>query len=128
MATLFSCVVQADISIFPQSGTPFSTVIVQGSGFPAKEPIRIDLGKTTNIAQDLRDSSTSGTFSKSFVIDGQVYGTKVVTVFDLGEAVDRIETTLFFVGPGISVNPIKGVVGSIVTLQGGGFLADEPFG
>jgi hypothetical protein len=56
---VLSCVVQADISVFPQHGAPLSTVTVQGCGFPAKEPIRIDLGLATNIAQDLRDSSYS---------------------------------------------------------------------
>ncbi|MBI4778315.1 hypothetical protein HY792_05300, partial [Candidatus Desantisbacteria bacterium] len=104
-------------------------VTVMGVGFDGSQTVRIDFGTHQTITSVL--STPSGTFSTSFRVSTQPYGTTQITASTTREKnitknENGVITTFFITGAWITVvNPTFGVVGSIVTLQGIGFKATE---
>ncbi|MEW6620976.1 MAG: lamin tail domain-containing protein, partial [bacterium] len=106
------------ISITPTAGTVGSIITVLGSEFSATEGILISLGNTLSIA--VVTTNASGTFTTTFTIDTQPYGTYTVKAIGLTSNLKAID--LCRVLPNIIlVTPTQGTVGSFVTVRGNGF-------
>ncbi|MEW6103154.1 MAG: hypothetical protein AB1630_04975, partial [bacterium] len=106
--------------VFPSSGVVGSFVTVTGCGYGTNTTIRIDFGKTQTITTTLSDN-LDGTFSTSFIVDTQPYDTRVITAYG---PLENFATSLFFIRPKISlVSPPSGIVGTVVTVEGTGYMA-----
>ncbi len=68
-------------STIPTSGTIGTIVIIKGEGYLATEQIRIDFGTTLTIC--LTTADTQGSFTATFKVDSQGYGTKTITATGL---------------------------------------------
>ncbi|MFH0774621.1 MAG: carboxypeptidase regulatory-like domain-containing protein [bacterium] len=101
--------------IQPSSGPVGSVVTVQGAGFGSETKVTLDFGNTPAITTTT--SSEDGTFSVTFIIDIQLYGTTIITA----TSGTGYSTGIFFILPQILVSPISGPVGTVVTVQGSGF-------
>ncbi|MEK7812859.1 MAG: hypothetical protein AAB296_03780, partial [Candidatus Desantisbacteria bacterium] len=112
--------VQAIITmITPSKGTVGSLVTVAGTGFGSAGTITF--GLDTNIRSTF--TTTNGTFSKTFTVDVQSYGTKTITVFHAGPA--QVKTGSFTIMPSIIVNPTEGTVGATINISGAGYASGE---
>ncbi|MFH1562232.1 MAG: hypothetical protein ABIF11_02255 [Nitrospirota bacterium] len=110
-------------SVIPTHGCVGTQVTVQGAGFGDKEPIRVDFGKIEGIIRT--KSTTNGEFSFVFIVDTQYQGRKDILVNGLstGEAAQEG----FIITPNIDlVTPIRGTVGSTITVVATGFGSSEP--
>ncbi|MBU1754634.1 IPT/TIG domain-containing protein, partial [bacterium] len=107
--------------ITPSRGTVGALVTVEGTGFG---PVgTITLGLDTNTRATFTTIATNGTFSKTFTVDAQVYGTKTITVFHAG--LTQVKTGSFTIMPSIAVNPTEGTVGATVGISGAGYGGGE---
>jgi len=110
------------IYVNPGSGTVSTIVTVTGEKFGPTEAICIDFGTTRTIAQTT--SGPNGTFSVTFTIDTQAYGSH--TILATGLATALTATTSFFIKSSITpVSPNVGNVGDWVTITGTGYGANE---
>ncbi|MEW6096264.1 MAG: choice-of-anchor X domain-containing protein, partial [bacterium] len=64
-------------SVLPTSGTVGTIVTIKGEGYLPSEQIRIDFGTTLTIC--LATANTQGSFTATFMVDSQPYGTKTIT-------------------------------------------------
>ena len=108
--------------VTPSQGSVGKLITVKGDGYAASEIVRIDFGLTTsrtNVVTDYR-----GGFEQTFTIDIQPYG--VASVVATGIDSQATETDSLLVKGNITnIVPSFGTVGSIVTVTGNGFTADE---
>ncbi|MBI4777891.1 hypothetical protein HY792_03090, partial [Candidatus Desantisbacteria bacterium] len=116
-------VITGKVFVTPTSGTVGRVVRVYGEGFSNKEPIKVDFGITPSVAGIL--TSSNGTFSTTFTIDTQVYGTTTVLVRETKANGISAETTLYIRGNVIMVTPNKGTVGAMITVSGNGYGVGE---
>ncbi|MDI6782406.1 MAG: IPT/TIG domain-containing protein, partial [bacterium] len=105
--------------VIPTSGTVGTIVTIQGTGYAAGDHITVSFGTNANIQQTV--VSSSGSFSTTWTVDIQEFGTTTITVIGAGTA-----TNIFQILPEVvSVVPSYGTVGTIVTIQGTGFVAND---
>ncbi|MEW6097358.1 MAG: cohesin domain-containing protein [bacterium] len=109
------------ILVSPWTGTVGSIVTVRGNGFGATEGVHISFGTTRTIQMTMAD--VSGSFVTTFTVDTQPYGTTTIAATGLNSGY-RV-TMVFFILPKIFVTPNIGTVGSIVTIAGNGYGANE---
>ncbi|MEK7813909.1 MAG: hypothetical protein AAB296_09120, partial [Candidatus Desantisbacteria bacterium] len=110
------------VSVTPTIGSVGKLVTIVGSGYGDNEKVQIDLGQTANLAQPL--TSSDGTFSVTFTVNVQAYGTKTITV----EGIDtryRLTKTYCIIPEIISVMPNTGTVGTNVVITCSGYGSGE---
>ncbi|MDI6781140.1 MAG: hypothetical protein QME49_03410, partial [bacterium] len=111
------------ISVIPAQGTVGSSITVAGNGYTASSTISIDFGNAVPITSG--SSTTEGSFTISFSVNLQAYGTKIITA--RGPGSDSNEKPWFTIIPNIRlVTPTSGTVGSQVSVEGDGYGAGEP--
>lgn len=110
-------------SVLPNYGNVGTCVTIKGAGFGDKEPIRVDFGKTEGIVRT--KSTTNGEFSFVFTVDTQYQGRKDILVNGLSTG--EMAQEGFIITPNIDlVTPIRGIVGSTITIVATGFGSSEP--
>ncbi|PIX16095.1 hypothetical protein COZ71_08545, partial [Candidatus Desantisbacteria bacterium CG_4_8_14_3_um_filter_40_12] len=106
------------VAVVPDNGTVGTFVTVTGSGYGASEGMMVDFGLTTDIISGV--TSNDGTFSLTFTVDTQRYGTKTIVAEGIQTQYATMET--FCITPQIiSVKPSLGTVGTVVTITGSGY-------
>ncbi|MEK7812855.1 MAG: hypothetical protein AAB296_03760, partial [Candidatus Desantisbacteria bacterium] len=114
-----SLTITGGVIISPSIGTIGTVVEVKGSGFGSEDVIGVSFGTTGHVATIV--SSTRGTFSTTFAMDGQVYGTTTISATGKSYAEGYI-----FVKPNFHlVIPTTGTVGTIVRIAGTGYAASD---
>jgi len=112
------------LTVTPSTGTPHSTVTINGAGFPAK-------AKTIKVSFDGNDTKLSilasalGSFTVEFTIPDTMAGNHQFMAYDENLSFGDITTSLQ-VGPTISLQPEQPEIGAEVTLTGYGFAAKSP--
>ncbi|PIX17025.1 hypothetical protein COZ71_05475, partial [Candidatus Desantisbacteria bacterium CG_4_8_14_3_um_filter_40_12] len=107
--------------ISPNTGSVGTIVTLEGDGFGSPDGLRVDLGTKWGITSL---SITGGTWTTTFTIDTQSYGTTTITV--TGTQSNATAQGIFTISPNIiSVTPLSGTVGSQVTVSGNGFAVTE---
>ncbi|MEK7813697.1 MAG: hypothetical protein AAB296_08045, partial [Candidatus Desantisbacteria bacterium] len=104
----------------PISGTVGTSVTIKGDGFGASETIRISLGKNTTITAI--SSNIAGSFTTSFTIDTQSYGTKTVQAYGVISGTSDI-AGLRILPKIIDITPTTGTIGTVVTVVGNGYIS-----
>ncbi|MBI4778692.1 hypothetical protein HY792_07235, partial [Candidatus Desantisbacteria bacterium] len=109
-------------NITPATGTVGTVVTVYGTGFATNETIKVKFGSSTFIGENVPDAS--GTVTASFTVDSQAYGTTTVETYGTISMVSVYRN--FIILPKVTiVSPIKGTVGTVVTIWMDGFAASE---
>ncbi|PIY19944.1 hypothetical protein COZ13_02675, partial [Candidatus Desantisbacteria bacterium CG_4_10_14_3_um_filter_40_18] len=111
-------IVQSITYLSPTTGTVGAFITISGQGYGNRNYIRLAFGTTISLSQKL--TSAGGTFTHTFAIDTQVYGTTTLTAWDDSNNI-RVDRTLFILPEIITVLPNMGTVGSIVTVSGNGY-------
>ncbi|PIY18786.1 hypothetical protein COZ13_08750, partial [Candidatus Desantisbacteria bacterium CG_4_10_14_3_um_filter_40_18] len=113
------------ILVSPFSGTVGTTITVGGNGFGATSSIHIKFGLNSSITTVISDNR--GSWTTTFTIDLQFYGTKTVTAYDdtlVGLGVEA--TSCAKILPKVlSISPTGGTVGTLVTIRGNGYGTSE---
>jgi len=110
-------------SIIPTYGHVGTLLTIEGAGFGAQEPIRVDFGKTKGIVRTT--SNSDGKFSLVFTVDTQAQGRKDIIINGL--ATGEKGQGEFVITPHIElVTPTVGIVGSTITVVATGFGSEEP--
>ncbi len=116
-------------SVNPILGSVGSTVTLKGDGWSVNEAVNFYFGNefykyTGSNDQSIGSTQTSGygTFTGSFVVDLEPYGTKSITAKGMKTGVTDIAGNEFkIIGNITKVLPSIGTVGSLVTVEGNGF-------
>ncbi|MEK7814142.1 MAG: hypothetical protein AAB296_10310, partial [Candidatus Desantisbacteria bacterium] len=104
--------------VSPTKGSVGTTITVYGNGYGASETVFIDFGLKTPIVSPI--CKHDGTFSTTFTIDTQVFGTKTLTVS--GQTTGDVDYRKIKVTPEIVwVSPLNGMVGTVITIYGTGY-------
>lgn len=112
--------VESDVTISPTSGPVGTVVSVTGSGFAANTVITITFdGAEVTTAPPTVTTDANGAFTASFKVPSAKRGAHTVKATD-GINVD---TATFTVEGKVTVSPIKGPVGTSVTVTGTGHTA-----
>ncbi|MBU0568935.1 hypothetical protein KKC52_12950, partial [bacterium] len=110
-------------NLVSSSNTVGTIITVKGDGFETQSIIRIDFGTQDTITTTITDN-INGTFSATFLVNTQVYGSQVITVRQSNLEYLTLNTTVFFITPKIiQVMPTFAQVGKPVTVIGNGFSA-----
>ncbi|PIX17663.1 hypothetical protein COZ71_02145, partial [Candidatus Desantisbacteria bacterium CG_4_8_14_3_um_filter_40_12] len=103
----------------PTSGTVGTAISINGDGFGSSEIIRISFGKNMTIAAI--SSNSVGSFTTSFTIDIQSYGTKTVQAYGINSSTS--DTVKLSILPKIiDLMPTTGTIGTSVTVTGNGYI------
>ncbi|PIY19991.1 hypothetical protein COZ13_02430, partial [Candidatus Desantisbacteria bacterium CG_4_10_14_3_um_filter_40_18] len=107
------------VSVQPTSGSVGTIVTIRGTGYGATDGITVAFGGNPTIQQ--ATASTHGSFTSTWTVDTQGYGTTTITVSGVSVATNR-----FFILPQVySVIPTSGTVGTVVSVAGTGYGANE---
>ncbi|MBI4778303.1 hypothetical protein HY792_05240, partial [Candidatus Desantisbacteria bacterium] len=115
--TLFQ--IRSEIITFnPTFGSVSTIITLQGTGFNKEQTVRIDFG--TNKTITTAAGNVNGTFSLTFRVNTQCWGTTTITVSTTSGASN---TTNFIITGAyiILVSPTSGAVGTRITVEGVGF-------
>jgi len=120
------------ITVSPASGNAGSMVTVSGSGFAANETVTLAFDANPTYSVKAQATAAGLLPATTFTIPA-VSGTGAHSIVASGEASGHTATAGLTVTPGpgvaapaISVSPESVNVGSMVTVSGGGFAANEP--
>ncbi|MEK7812520.1 MAG: hypothetical protein AAB296_02080, partial [Candidatus Desantisbacteria bacterium] len=103
--------------VTPTTGKVYSYVTVEGMGYSIGQ-VDISFGKVINITTTT--AGINGTFSTSFYIDlPQKSGTTTITSTGTN---GEFDADSFIIIGGISIGPNSGIVGSMVTVGGTGYI------
>ncbi|MEK7813927.1 MAG: IPT/TIG domain-containing protein, partial [Candidatus Desantisbacteria bacterium] len=107
------------VTVAPITGVVGSVITVWATGYKDIEAVQIDFGTQMTITTAI--PSSNGTFSVTFMINTQPYGTTRITA--KGLASNEIDTDdSFLIDLNMTVlNPTLGRVGSTVTVEGTGY-------
>ncbi|MEK9148496.1 MAG: IPT/TIG domain-containing protein, partial [Candidatus Desantisbacteria bacterium] len=109
--------------VYPTEGTVSTIVTVEGSGFQGSETVQIDFGNYQTITTATPNSN--GTFSITFTVNTQSYGTKPITAKGMQSDTQGIEPNAFCIKQDIYfIYPTAGQVGDPVAIEGRGFSND----
>ncbi|MDI6752187.1 MAG: right-handed parallel beta-helix repeat-containing protein, partial [bacterium] len=104
------------IQINPSSAVSGAQITIQGSGFSVQS-VSISFG--TSLTITTTQTNINGTFSCTFTVPAQPYGTKIITATDI---FGNQATTTFFILPKIfQLHPSSGLANTSVTIEGSGF-------
>ncbi|MEK7813008.1 MAG: hypothetical protein AAB296_04540, partial [Candidatus Desantisbacteria bacterium] len=110
-------------TVTPLSGTVGTGVTIWGNGYAASDTVRVNFGTTPSrtvvqtsgvIGYD-ETGGAGGTFTVSFTIDTQIYGT--TTIVASGSILNQATNTLIILPRIIRVSPNYGTVGTPVTVS-----------
>ena len=106
------------VTVSPLSGNVGSTVTVNGSGFTpgANVDIYFDATKVTSVTASATGSFTGATF----LVPQSYRGTHIIKGRDAGGESPGVNFTVI---QGVTVSPVSGNVGDIITITGTGFAA-----
>ncbi|MBU0568780.1 hypothetical protein KKC52_12160, partial [bacterium] len=106
------------ITFTPKEGSVTTIVTLIGRGYNGSTLVRIDFGTHQTITTTT--STENGTFSLTFRVNTQSWGTKVITV---STSQDALNTTTFIITSAylILVYPTEGTVSTLITVSGVGF-------
>ncbi|MBU1262362.1 hypothetical protein KJ640_05370, partial [bacterium] len=109
------------IQVSPTSGYVGTTITVQGSGFMVQGSVTIDFGTHQTITTTI--TSSNGTFSATFIVDTQPYGTTIITL----TAYSLQLTTSFFITESIDPASLysEGNVGDEIIFSGSGWPGNK---
>ncbi|MEW6609759.1 MAG: CARDB domain-containing protein, partial [bacterium] len=107
---------QIDPEFIFQEGNVGEAITLRGSNWPPDKLVSIHFGTHQTIATTI--TSTNGTFSITFIVSTQPYGTTIIT------AEGCIATAIFFIKPKIAIKPLSGNIGESITLNGTGFTKE----
>ncbi|MEK7812519.1 MAG: hypothetical protein AAB296_02075, partial [Candidatus Desantisbacteria bacterium] len=107
----------------PLSGPVGTVITLQGNAWQKQNYIEIMFGTEVSYSGGWATSTINGTFSSTFTINIQSYGTKTITLSQWRDAGIVINlTTSFFITSKIThVSPLLAQVGDSVTVKGNGF-------
>ncbi|MFW6117439.1 MAG: hypothetical protein ACOC6G_02520 [Thermoproteota archaeon] len=114
--------IQPEITLDPTSGIPGDTVSVEGTGFGSEKSVNITLGVTDVTPSGEITTSSSGSFTTTFEVPDLSYDTYSVTAEDES---GNTATTPFKVGASITLTPAEGPTGTVVDVEGRGFIGDK---
>lgn len=110
------------MKLIPDNGCVGDSIEIGGNGYGANEIIQVDMGEIKSVA--VVQSDENGQFSSSLIIPIQVGSRdKVLRVWGLSSNMGSLRK--FEVKQAILVSPTSGTVGTIVSVNGTGFGADE---
>ncbi|MEW6680897.1 MAG: IPT/TIG domain-containing protein, partial [bacterium] len=109
---------------YPQSGPVGELVTIMGRGFGTQTgTVTIAFGTQQTIATGVPNQN--GTFSITFFVSTQTFGTKVITAQEINNP-SIISTTTFFLRSKIYyLFPTSGTFGTTITIMGNGFPGTE---
>ncbi|MEW6605827.1 MAG: right-handed parallel beta-helix repeat-containing protein [bacterium] len=110
------------IFLTPNIGTIGSLVTIAGNGYGGNESVRIDFGTTRTI--QLISTYAEGNFMTTFTINTQPYGWTTIVATGLNSQC-RAMASFRIYSSIILVSPVQGIVGTVVTVRGNGFGANE---
>ncbi|MBI4753180.1 hypothetical protein HY793_02250, partial [Candidatus Desantisbacteria bacterium] len=113
--------------VTPASGTVGTFVTIKGTGYVgvSNQNIRVDFGNTMTIAADGWTATIDGTFTATFYVNTQAYGTTTIIATYINDANQTAER-LFTIQPALyKISPTSGTVGANVTVYGNGFVASD---
>ncbi|MEW6499229.1 MAG: hypothetical protein AB1589_43110, partial [Cyanobacteriota bacterium] len=116
-------ILPAIIVISPKEGTVGSIVSVAGNGYSARELVHIIFGTCGTIT--MTSSDGIGSFSTTFTVNTQSLGTTTIIAVGMISGMPVLEWEYKIVPKLVYVTPDRGTVGTIVTLQGSGYLSNE---
>jgi len=106
-------------------GPAGTEVEVKGTGFGDRESIKIYFdGEEVDLVSTITADAV-GTWTGKFIVPAASQGEHDITAGGNDTDEDDVDAGSFEVTPGISVEPLKGVVGSTFTVKGSGFRASE---
>ncbi len=108
--------------LIPESGCVGDSVEIGGNGYGADEIVQIDMGDIKSVA--VVQSDENGQFSSSLIIPTQV-GSRDKMLRVLGLSSNMGSLRKFEVKQAILLSPTSGTNGTIVSVNGTGFSADE---
>ncbi|MDI6781168.1 MAG: hypothetical protein QME49_03555 [bacterium] len=112
----------AVMRLMPESGCVGDSIEINGNGYWADEIIQIDMGDIKGVAEVQSDEN--GQFSSSLVIPTQVGSRdKMLRVWGLSSNMGSLRK--FEVKQAILISPASGTNGTVVSVNGTGFGADE---
>ncbi|MEK7273838.1 MAG: hypothetical protein AAB110_01145, partial [Candidatus Desantisbacteria bacterium] len=107
-------------SVLPTAGTVGTVVTIAGTGYTATDSITIAFGTNGNIKQTV--ASQYGSFTTMFTVDTQVVGTTTI----MASGAFAVAGNVFVIKPQVvSVLPANGTVGTVVTIAGTGYGAND---
>ena len=110
-----------NISLTPVKGQAGSSVSVSGNGFAASSAVSLTFGSTGQMTTATSDGF--GDFAASFSVPSVIAGSNTVTATD---ASSNSATASFNVlSPKITLTPVKGAIGKVVTVTGTGFFSSS---
>ena len=116
--------VSAVIAVSPASGPPGTPVTVTGSGFGANETgITITFDRTP-VTSGI-PSNSLGNWTGTFSIPASASGYHTVSAYGPTTPAGSVTGLTFMVGAAISISPTGGSPGTLVTVTGSGFGANE---
>ncbi|MEK7812809.1 MAG: hypothetical protein AAB296_03530, partial [Candidatus Desantisbacteria bacterium] len=119
-------VIKVKISdITPLQGQVGDIITITGEGATAGQPVRIGFGSCMTITTTI--ASSKGTFSTTFIINTQFYGSTVVTATDTNTS--EYDTAELKILPEIiGLAPLSGNVGTVVSVWGTGYDYQQQVG
>ncbi len=109
----------ASITLSRYSGPPGITIWINGTGFSASSTVYILWDNS--YTGDSTTTDANGDFSYQFTIPASTTGQHTITATDNTNSA----SATFTVVPAITLNPSQGKVGTLVTVNGVGFEANE---
>ncbi|MEK7274479.1 MAG: hypothetical protein AAB110_04410, partial [Candidatus Desantisbacteria bacterium] len=114
----------AVVSVLPSAGTVGTIVTVAGSGYAESDAITLAFGANSSIKQ--AGASQYGSFTTSFTVDTQGYGTTTIKASGVATNGAGVATNVFNILPAVvSVLPTQGSVGTKVTINSTGYASGE---
>jgi len=115
--------VEPSITVDPESGSAGISATVSGTGFDRRSDIIITFnGDEVAISGDDRTDSY-GSFAATFTVPETAPGSHDIEVEDED---NNDASATFTIAGKISINPVKGNIGTTITVTGSGFKASSP--
>ena len=109
------------ISLTPARGQAGSLVGVSGNGFASSSSVSVTFGTTGQMGTVMTNSV--GNFTDSFTVPSVTAGTNTVTATDASS--NTASASYNVLSPKITLTPVKGATGKVVTVSGTGFFGSS---
>jgi hypothetical protein len=120
----YSIVINSYITLSKTSGTPGTSITVNGNGFGASEAgVKVTFGG--NVVGTTPSVGTTGTWSMTFNAPNIPGGTYVVDAYGNTTVASSVADLSFVIQPTFTISPTTGSAGTMVTASGTAFGANE---